>query len=55
MVVIDVNTGDHETDDDLTATFSLHERNPGPITWGERVGYPAPHRMSSRTTFVPCD
>ena len=55
MVVIDVNTGDHETDDDLTATFSLHERNPGPITWGERVGYPAPYRMSSRTTFVPCD
>ena len=56
MVVIDVNTGDYEIDDDdLTATLRLRERNPGAITWGERVGYPAPYRMSSRITFVPYD
>ena len=56
MVVIDVNTGDYEIDDDdLTATMRLRERNPGAITWGERVGYPAPYCMSSRITFVPYD
>ena len=55
MVVIDVNTGDYEIDDDVTATLRLCELNPGTITWGERVGYPAPYRMSSRVTFVPYD
>ena len=56
MVVIDVNTGDYEIDDDdLTATLKLRKRNPGAITWGERVGYPAPYRMSSRITLVPYD
>ena len=55
MVVIDVNTGDYEIDDDLTATLKLRKRNPGAITWGERVGYPAPYRMSSRITFIPYD
>ena len=56
MVVIGVNTGDYEIDDDdLTTTLRLRERNPGAITWGERVGYPAPFLMSSRVTFVPYD
>ena len=55
MVVIDVNTGDYEIDDDLTATLRLCVRDPGAITWGERVGYPAPYRMSSRATFIPYD
>ena len=56
MVVIDVNTGDHEVaDDDLTATLNLLERNPDAVTWGERVGYPAPYRASQRMTFTPCD
>ena len=49
MFVMDVNTGDYEIDDDyLTATLRLRERNPGAITWGERIGYPPPYRMSSR-------
>ena len=56
VVVIDVNTGDYEVDDDgLNVTLRLRERNPGAITWGVRVGYPAPYRMSSRATFVPSD
>ena len=53
MVVIDIDTGDYEIDDDLTATLRLRKRNPGATTWGERVGYPAPYRMSSRITSAP--
>ena len=46
MVVIDVNTGDYEVDeDDLTATMRLFERRPNAVTWGELVGYPAPYYM----------
>lgn len=51
VVVLDVNTGDYEiADDDLTATLRLKERNPEAVTWGERVGYPAPYRMSHLKT-----
>ena len=56
LVVIDVNTGDYEVaDDDVTATMRLIERNPGAVTWGERIGYPAPYRASQRMTFTPYD
>lgn len=49
MVVIDVNTGDYEiADDDLTATMRLMEKNPDALTWGERVGYPAPYSITQR-------
>ncbi len=49
MVVIDVNTGDYEVaDDDLTATLRLIARNPEAVTWGERVGYPAPYHITER-------
>ena len=47
MVVIDVKTGDYEiADDDLTATMRLMKKNPDALTWGERVGYPAPYSIS---------
>ena len=49
MVVIDVNSGDYEIDDDdLTATTRLMKRRPGAITWGELVGHPAPYRVTER-------
>ena len=49
MVVIDVNTGDYEiADDDLTATMRLMDRKPDAVTWGERIGYPAPYYISER-------
>ena len=52
MVVIDVNSGDYEVaDDDLTATLRLFERRPDALTWGERVGYRAIHRMGFRATY----
>ena len=52
VVVIDVNSGDYEVaDDDLTATMRLIERRPDAVTWGERVGYRAIHRMGFRGTY----
>ena len=53
MVVIDVKTGDYEiADDDLTATMRLLKKNPEALTWGERVGYPAPYSISQRITCL---
>ena len=53
MVVIDVKTGDYEiADDDLTATMRLTKKNPEALTWGERVGYPAPYFFGQRTDFL---
>ena len=49
MIVIDVNTGDYEiAADDLTATMRLMDRKPGAVTWGERIGYPAPYHIDER-------
>ena len=49
MIVIDVNTGDYEiADDDLTATMRLMDRKPDAVTWGERIGYPAPYYIDER-------
>ena len=49
MIVIDVNTGDYEiADDDLTATMRLMERKLDAVTWGERIGYPAPYHIDER-------
>lgn len=46
VVVIDVKSGAWEVaDDDATATLRLLERCPDAVTWAERVGYPAVHRM----------
>ena len=40
VVVIDVDTGDYEIDDeDLEATTKLLARRPNARTWGERIGY----------------
>lgn len=40
VVVIDVDTGDYEIDDeDLEATMKLLARRPNARTWGERIGY----------------
>ena len=48
VVVIDVNSGDHEIDyDDAAALFNLLERRPDAFTWSERVGYRAAHRVAS--------
>ena len=49
MIVIDVNTGDYEiAGDDLTATMRLMDRKPDAVTWGERIGYPAPYHIDDR-------
>lgn len=49
MVVIDVHSGDYEVaDDDLTATLRIFERHPEALTWGERVGHPAPYYVTER-------
>ncbi len=49
MIVIDVKTGDYEiADDDLTATMRLMDRKPDAVTWGERIGYPAPYYIDER-------
>ena len=40
IVVIDVDSGDYEIDDeDLKATMKLLARRPNARTWGERIGY----------------
>ena len=42
IVVIDVNSGDYEIDDDDARAFeTLIARRPGARTWVERVGYRA--------------
>ena len=54
MVVIDVHSGEYEiADDDLTATLRIFERLPDAMTWGERVGYPAPYFMSWHPQDLP--
>ncbi len=48
VVVIDVHTGDFEiAGNHLEAALRLKERRPNSFTWGERVGYPAVHRLGS--------
>ena len=52
IVIIDIESGDYEIgDNDLDVTFRLLERRPDAITWGERVGSPAPYFMGNRVTF----
>ena len=42
IVVIDVDSGDYEIDDDDARAFqTLLQRRPGARTWAERVGYKA--------------
>ena len=42
IVVIDVDSGDYEVDDDDARAFeTLLARRPGAHTWAERVGYRA--------------
>ena len=50
MAVIDVNSGDYEVADDMTAALRLLERRPDTFTWGELIGYPAPYHMGARIT-----
>ena len=48
VVVIDVNSGDHEVaDDEMIASSRLRARVPDAITWAERVGYPTVYEMIS--------
>ena len=52
VVVIDVESGDYETDaDDASATARLMLRRPGAITYAVRVGHPATYRMGTRSSF----
>jgi hypothetical protein len=52
IVIIDIESGDYEIgDSDLEATLRLLERRPTAITWGERVGSPAPYVMRERVSF----
>lgn len=54
MVVIDVHSGDYEIgSDDETTTVRLLKRRPAAMTWGERVGYPAPYFMSWHPRSLP--
>ena len=46
FVVIDIETGDYEIDDDdLTATERVLARRPNALTYGLRIGYPAAYRL----------
>ena len=52
VVVIDVNSGEYEIDDDdASALFRLLDRQPDAFTWSERVGYPAVHRLGFGFTY----
>ena len=54
VVVIDVESGDYETDsDDASATARLVARRPGALTYAVRVGHPAAYRMGARFSFRP--
>jgi hypothetical protein len=49
LVAIDVDTGDHEIDeDDYTAVKRLQTRRPTAEVWLGRVGRPAAYRMRRR-------
>ena len=49
VVVIDVESGDYETDpDDAAATARLNARRPRALTYAVRVGHPATYRMGAR-------
>ena len=46
FVAIDVETGDHEIDeDDYTAVARLRSRKPAADIWLMRAGYPAAYRI----------
>lgn len=46
FLALDVDTGEHEIDDDdFTAVARLRARNPLAEVWLMRVGHPAAHRM----------
>jgi hypothetical protein len=46
FVALDVQTGDHELDeDDYAAVSRLRARNPAAQVWLSRVGQPAAYRM----------
>lgn len=46
FVVIDVETGDYELDDDdASATMRILEKNPGTLTYGVRVGSAAAYQI----------
>jgi hypothetical protein len=46
FVVIDIETGEYEVDDDdLTATERVLAKRPAAVTYGVRVGYPAAYRL----------
>ena len=52
VVVIDVESGDYETDpDDASATARLNARRPRALTYAVRVGHPATYRMGARFSF----
>ncbi len=49
FVVIDVETGDYElNEDDAAATMLLLAKNPGTLTYGVRIGSPVAYRLGRR-------
>ena len=53
FVVIDVESGDYETDpDDASATARLMSRHPSGVTYAVRVGHPATYRMGARSSLA---
>lgn len=48
FVVIDIETGEYEVDDDdLTATDRVLAKHPAAVTYGLRVGYAAAYRLGA--------
>ncbi len=50
FVVVDIATGDFETDaDDLAATKRMLAKHPDAVLYGLRVGHPAAYRLGGLT------
>lgn len=52
FLVLDLNTGAYEIDDDLTASERLLTRHPDAEIYGVRIGYPTAYRLGGRCTLV---
>ena len=46
FLVIDIETGEYEIDDDLVATKRLLVRRPNAVIYGIRIGFPTAYRIS---------
>ena len=50
FLVIDIETGDYEIDDDLVATTRALAKRPEAVPYGLRIGYSAAYRLGGRFT-----